>query len=245
MDNNVNNEKKDSGKNITIVILIILLLCSGGYIAYDKFLSNNVSKNSDDSKIEQQDEIIKDDKNDTISKSNFSTTNKAEIQSLGGYNYRLYVSKDGNAFLTFDNSLNTNNENVKKNIENLKNKYTLNEIKGYCNTEGDLAKEICPNGDSINSIKLDLTNVISAYDAVSGQDAFGNYIVFLMEDGSVSRVNLGKLFENGVLDIEKNVDGLSNIVTIVQSSSTGVPSGFYKILAIESNGTQHVLSTNP
>ena len=234
---NKDDGKASSGKSkvVIIVILFIVILCLSGYILYDKVFMVHTLEKKECVNEEIANEIVS-----TPIDSGFSSNNITEIQSLLGYFYDVIISKEGNVYLILTDD--QNSDIYKNNIDSLKSKYTLNEIKGYCNTDGELAKEICPNGDSINSIKLDLSNVIAAYDTKDGQEVYGNFITFLMEDGTISRISVGKMLQEGVVEIERNVDNLTNIVTIVQSSTTGVPSGSHRVLAIEKNGTQHILS---
>ena len=224
-------EKKSTGKTVVIVILLLALLGLGGYVVYDKFLNKETGKKTDEPKIKEE-----------VEKSvGFDITNKTMIQTLNGDAYRLYISKEGEALLTVESYDDNGNEDGKNIIAKLQKGYQLNELKGYCNVDSDLSKEICPDGDAIMSLKLNVNNVVAAYDTIGGQEPYSSYIIFLKSDGTISRLSKGDLFIDGKLDIENNVLGLKNIVTVVQSQSTGIPSGYNEILAIEKDGTQHPL----
>ncbi|MBR2832871.1 MAG: hypothetical protein IKE75_00260 [Bacilli bacterium] len=225
-------ENKSTGKTVIIVILLLSLLGLGGYVVYDKVLNKETGKKTNEQVTKEE----KQEKN-----TNFNLSKKTMIQRLNGDSYTLYISKEGEALLTVENYDDNQDETIKNTIAELQKEYQLNTLKGYCNTDGELAKEICPDGDAVKSIKLNIDNVVAAYDTKSGQELGGSYIIFLKSDGTISRLNIANLLYKGKLDIENNVASLKNIVTIVQSSSTGIPSGYAEVLAIEKDGTQHSL----
>ena len=223
-------------KNIVITILLIVVILMGGTFFY---LYTNQDKIFKKCEVEDTKEIIKN--KGQIEKNGFDIKNKSIIQALAGNNFIIYISKEGDAFLTinYDNQLsNENVENLKK-IESQYKSYTIN---GYCNTDGDLRKEICEDNDNVKSIKIDTNNVIAAYDTKNGQDVDSEKIVFLKSDGTIDALNIGSLIWSGQdMTVQKNVGDLKNIVTIAETITTGIPSGHHYTIAIERDGTQHNL----
>lgn len=223
-------------KNIVIVFLLIIIILMGGTLYYlyqnqDKILEKNQKvENKVDKKDDEKQQI------------NFDVKNKSIIQALRAEYSTIYISKEGNAFLTVDYNNNLNIKNI-EHLKKIQQQYTSNTINGYCNTEEpELRKEVCEDNDNVKSIKLDTKNVIAAYEAIDGQDATSYHILFLKNDGTIDALNLGDIiWNNGEVIIQKNIGNLSNIATIVQSSSVGVPSGSKYSIAIEKDGTQHSL----
>lgn len=220
-------------KNVVIIILCILLAVSLGYIAYEKVLTK------------QPKEIKTEEKKEETKKEDFAfdIKNKTNIQKLSVEQVDFYVSKEGNAYLALDeSSLDENlNIDIKQNFNKLKSQVQDNEIKGYCNEKEDeeRIKTACPKGDVVETIKLELDNVMYAYEINVGVDIYAWYIAFLKADGTISVLNLGSLLYDGKIEIENNFKGLKNIVTVVQTATTGCVSCSYDMIAIEKNGTEH------
>ncbi len=238
------NKKAGKGKIFAIIILVILLLGAVGYIAYDKFFTKEIKE------TEKAENNATKEKNETVNNNlGFNINNKSKLQHFNfwtgeGHDYHFYITKDGDVYLTAQYAQidNTNpNIKAKESIENLQKQYKDNTISGYCNVDGDLAKEICPNGDNIKSIKLNVENVIAGYNVNDGQEVWSTKIVFLNTNGTISLLRANNL-DDGNLEIENNINDLTNIVSIVQSGTTGVPHGTNQIMAIEKDGSEHILN---
>ena len=224
-------------KNIVIAILLIITVLLGGTLYYQYTNQNKI--------YEKCKEETKESKEQTTQKS-FDVKNKSIIQELvGNYDnfYRIYVSKEGDAFLTVSSTDNLPIEN-KEHIKKLQEQYTPNTINGYCNVdEPELRKDICEDNDNVMSIKLDTSNVIAAYNIINGQDTALEWVLFLKSDGTVDALNIGMIIWNKEeVIIHKNIGNLKNIVSIVETGTTGVPSGHRFGVAIENDGTQHDLT---
>lgn len=227
-------EKKSKGKTIAIIILFLSVLGLSGYIVYDKVLNKEVK------------EPVKTEKKENVKiEEGFNLDNKSEIQALTGNNYyKVYISKNGEAFLTIDNVDNEEDAEIKANITKLQNQYQDNTIEGICLTGDEQHdKEMCENGDVLKSIKLDIEDVVSAYDMILGQDIFAGGILFIKKDGTISSLSMDKLLGEGKAEIKNNLKNLKNIVTIVQSGTTNALSGHHQAIAIEKDGTQHVIDS--
>lgn len=241
----MDNEKKGTGKTIAIIVLVLLILGLGGYIAYDKMLSKKTSETIETTKTKS---VINEGKKD------FDINNKKMVQVLEGsysdeFGYEVYISNKGEAFLTVNSFDNSTNEDVKNNISIIKKQYQLNKIDGYCNINGEPVNDnndICPNNGAIESIKLDVDDVVAAYEGYNGQgDTSGLYVYFVKTDGTISGLEIGNaIYADGKLNIKNNIGGLKNIVSIASSRTTGLPSGYYYAMAIEKDGTQHDLANN-
>jgi len=219
-------EKKSKGKTVVIVILVLVILGLGGYIVYDKVLNKEI------------DEPVKTEKK---KEKGFNLDNKSEIQSLNSENYyEVYISKKGEAFLTIYTVDNMDQENpeIKANILKLQSQYKDNKIEGICLTgDEESDKTFCENGDVVKSIKLDIDNVVAAYDVKLGQEIYQGGIIFVKADGTISSLSMNQLLGEGKTEIKNNIKNLKKIVTIAQSSSFNA----FKAIAIENDGTEHII----
>ncbi len=199
------------GKGV-IIILALIIVGLGGYIVYNKL---NVDEN-------------------------FSLENKTEIQILTGPYYTLYITKQGEAYLTFTEL--SANDALAENVKKLQNQYQNNKIEGYCKASGAVAKQVCPKGDEVLSIKLDVDNVIAAYSLEFGHNITDYLIGFIKTDGTISALNIGEVLQGKQMQITNNVGDLQNIVSIAKSLTPVDKSGVRSTaLAIEKNGAQHDL----
>jgi len=171
----------------------------------------------------------------------FNLDNKSEIQSLNSENYyEVYISKKGEAFLTIYTVDNMDQENpeIKANILKLQSQYKDNKIEGICLTgDEESDKTFCENGDVVKSIKLDIDNVVAAYDVKLGQEIYQGGIIFVKADGTISSLSMNQLLGEGKTEIKNNIKNLKKIVTIAQSSSFNA----FKAIAIENDGTEHII----
>lgn len=74
-----------------------------------------------------------------------------------------------------------------------------------------------------------------------GQSEDGHYIIFLKADGTLSGLRVVDCLYNSKITVVNNINDLTNIVSVVQSTTSNGCSGAYQILAIENNGKQHAL----
>lgn len=90
-----NKKQKSTGKTVAIIILVVLLVCSLGYIAYDKVLSKSLNK--DKTEIdEKSNKVEKLDVNSRLVKNlyhNVSTGEMSEEESSCVFNF-MYPSSD-------------------------------------------------------------------------------------------------------------------------------------------------------
>ena len=222
-------EKTGKGKNIVIVILILIILSLAGYLIYNQLMN----------KKEQKKENIQVSEKES---SNFDLKNKSEIQTLEASDgYYIIIAKDGTVYLNVS-EINDSETSVFDNL--LKKQYQEYEIEDYCT---DIS---CPNGNKIQAVKLNVDNVVSAYKVINGQSPELYEIYFIKTDGTLSKINLGQIIYNATeqnnlnLEIENNINNLTNIVAITQSQSaiTMESSGYHYAIAIEKDGTTHNLN---
>ena len=234
------NEESGKGKSIIIVVLVLIILIMGGAFYYLFTNKDKIFEKCSCPEKKCAGQTVEDKKTDV----SFDSKNKSKVEVVSGNYFRVYISKDGNAFLTVsEDSTPINTRAEVSPIKKLQEKYTSNKIEGYCNVEGEARKDICEDGDSVKSIKLDTSNVIAAYKIINGQEVESEYVIFLKGDGTLDVLNIGSVIYGGQdINITKNLGGLENIVTIMQTSTTGIPSGYHYGLAIEKNGKQHELT---
>lgn len=228
-------------KNIIIALLMFLLFITVSYIVYYKFFNKKEHKVNEKKTITVQESIqepinnsdtnMKIDENRDIQIFMFGNTNRFEAYGT------TIVDKTGSVYLNvFDGS--SSSDTVKKSIANLNNQYQDYDIDGY--------QQIAKNNGEVrvfNGIKLPISNVVVAYELITGQSYQGWSIYFLKTDGTISRFSLGKtIYENdGNIILNDNIDNLTNIVSLSQSSSSTGYSDAHVVIAIEKDGTQHII----
>lgn len=223
-------EKKNKGK-VVIVILVLMVLGLGGYIVYDKVLNKEVNEPIKTEKKEEKKSEVD---------SGFNIEKKSELQALNISIGRVYITKDGDAFLTIDDFATQNIGMEKTAAEQLKKLQQKTAVEGYCGNQVSQIEGHCDSGNVVNSIKLDVDNVVSAYYLSMGQSIDMGKLMFVKQDGTISSIDFGALFDGKVV-VENNYKNLKNIVTVVQSATTSAASGYNQAIAIEKDGTQHIL----
>ena len=231
-------EKNVKIKNIIIVLLFILLAVSIGYICYDKLYEKKEPKIIKKKVITVQESI---ENNDT----NMKIDENRTIQTLmldDGIGFIIVDKKGGVYFYISENITGTHfdrdSEKVKQAVVNLQKQYQDYDIDGY----QQMAKN---NGETrlFKGIKLPISDVVAAYELVSGQSYQGWSIYFIKSDGTISRFSLGKtIYENnGDILLTNNVDELINITSLAQSISSSGYSEAREIIAIEKDGSEHII----
>lgn len=226
------------GKKVKILIcfLVIIIICLSGYIIYDKSLNKSLKK-----EINGCDKNINEKKTQhEFSNNDFNNSNKEQIQALSFDTGFAIVSKDGDVYINYydADSYGHDLNSLYPSLQAIKNTYQKYSIDGYHD-------EPCEGENNIyEGIKLPVSNIISVYDLISGQSSDGHYLYFLKEDGTISRFAVEKSLENynGTFEVEDNVDNLTNIVSIVQSNTVSGCSEAHEVMAIEKNGTQHIIN---
>lgn len=238
----MNEEKRKKG-NILIIILSLALIISIGYIAYDKVLSNNTAKEKGNTN-----EDIDYSKYKTITpetnEQSFKIGNERIIQSLHLKNFEnlfsanIIVSKEGEVYLNIEKGYDSNNAEYENKINNLKNEYKEYKIDGYGFDLGENG-----NYTTFKGIKLEISDVIAAYEGYSGNGGMNDWFLYLLKtDGTISEVNIYKFIENnGKVEINNNINNLKNIYTIIQSHTVDQPSGYYFDIAIDKDGNEHII----
>lgn len=237
--------KEGKGKkgNMLVIILSLALIISIGYIAYDKVISNNTTKEKGNTN-----EDIDYSKYKTITpetnEQNLKLGNERIIQSLHLKNFEnlfsanIIVSKEGEVYLNVEKGYDSNNTEYENKINNLKNEYKEYKIDGYGFDLGE-------NGNyaTYKGIKLEISNVIAAYEGYSGNGGMNDWLLYLLKtDGTISGINMYKFIENnGKVEIINNINSLKNIYTIVQSHTVDQPSGYYFDIAIDKDGNEHII----
>lgn len=228
------NKKNGKGMVIAVVILFLLVLGLGGFIAYDKFYSKSSSEINKNENLNSNEEL---DKNVLDSNPKISISNKNFIQSLSFDSGGVLVDIDGNVYITFydqDTYGGDLRQRYGDNLQKLKNMYNKYEVKGYhtnpCDGEAELYE----------GIKLNLEKIISAYYMMQGHA--DRYLIFIKEDGTLSALDIEKTLSSGTIILKEKIDNLENIVSVVQSGTVTGCSEANEITALEADGTSHIIN---
>ena len=204
------NQNNNRGLVTLIVILLLLVLGLGGYIVYDKLLSNNSESN-----------IGSNNANNSTTLYSYNLTKRTTNQATNQGYIEVLVDTDGNAYLyTVGNLDGTNDSQLKANIKKLEGLFEMYSPKGY-NSHGST---------ELKAYKLNMTNVLTTYYVHMGNGGFG-YFVFVKENGKLSYLSYDNLIKNGEVEL-KDVDNIENVVSVVENTYSMTP------YAITLNGSE-------
>ena len=193
-----------------VIVLFLIILGLGGYIVYDKVLSNNAESNTEGNNATSSTTLYSYD----LTK---RTTNQATRQ---GY-IEILADTDGNAYLYTSGNLDYENDSqLKTNIKKLEGQFEMYSPKGY-NSYGST---------ELKAYKLNVTNVLTTYYVHMGNGGF-SYFVFVKENGKLSYLSYDKLINNGEIQL-KDANNLENVVAVVENTYSMTP------YAITSNGSE-------
>ena len=203
--------------NPLIVVIIILSLALVGVISftiYDKLINKEQTPTTNSNQTNTTSQTV----NYT-----YKVANRKTVQAL--YSSKCNVSMSllsdvkGNAYLSVhtvgascsvsDSELNNANKIIGKMVNN--------KVSGYSDIEGN---------DTLNSVKLDIANVLTIYKQGMGQYQ-NDYFYFVKENGTISYLRVNDIFEKGEIII-RDIEGIKNVVSIV-SNSYGEGNSVYAI----------------
>ena len=202
-------EKKNTGLVILVIVLLVALLGTSGFIVYDKVLSKKTVENID----------VNNTNNDVIN--NNEEKNNDNSYQIFADNLKDQISK-----------YNSNNQSYQYiNNDIVKGGYVV-----YLNEKGSLFvkyfdKEL---NDNYGDYKI-ADNVLSFYAINVGQDV-GNMLYFINEDGTVGSADTEYgIGTNNQITIKKDI-GYRNIVSIVNGIFGDEYSGLHGPIFIDING---------
>lgn len=197
------NQKSNKVLVVLLILFIIITILLGCYIIFSK---NSTNKNVNNS---QKNDGTSDNVSNVVnSEYNYNLTKRTTTQAVKESTYKMKVTVDteGNVYLDCNDSVinNVKNENIKKNLTNLRSKYDV------------YFPEDHPEDDkSNNAYKLDIDKVMTAYYIELGNFGYG-YFVFVKENGTISYISILSILENGEINV-KDVDTIKNVVSIVNN----------------------------
>ena len=222
-------------RKIYLFIMVLMAIVATGGFVYFGFIKDEceVSTNTKTS----SEESVKTKEKEKV---DFNVENKSLVQkiSVSAGNMDIIVGSDGNVYATFYFA-DEDSEKIKTAITKFQGQYKNYNVDGY-----NFDVESCENGKNniLSGIKLDVDGVISAYEVFDdSKEDLNFYVLFLKNDGTVSALDVSKVFEGDKINIQDNFNNLNNIVTVVNSISSTGCSENYQALAIEKNGSQHVI----
>lgn len=236
-------QEQDKRISVTKLILVILVLILGTCLFYEKFLAKE-DKCDEKNDIE---EALETEKTPKVAKKYIQDFSNSTLDN----NVKIIISKEGEAFITYDydyyDCISNKKEeessicdDYKASADRLEKKYKKYEIDGYyevVTTENGFENDY---NRKFYGIKLPLIDVVAVYDGAMGIDVDTAYYLFLKRDGTISSLSYSYLVNQGDIKITNNVCKLNNIVALAKSNGNGQTGG--TMLAIDKNGQRHLLA---
>lgn len=166
-----------------LVLFIITTFLFGGYIIFSRGKTANSDQKGSDI--------------------NYNLTKRTMVQAVREGSIEIVVDTKGNAYLTLIGNLDYE-ENIQKNLINLKGKYNV--YFPLNNPEED---------GTLNAYKLEVEKVLTAYYVHMGNGG-SSYFVFVKENGMLSYLSYDNLVNLGEVNI-KNIDNLRGIVSVIEN----------------------------
>lgn len=166
-----------------LVLFIITTFLFGGYIVFSRGKTANSDQKGSDI--------------------NYNLTKRTMVQAVREDSIEIVVDTKGNAYLTLIGNLDYE-ENIQKNLINLKGKYNV--YFPLNNPEED---------GTLNAYKLEVEKVLMAYYVHMGNGG-SSYFVFVRENGMLSYLSYDNLVNLGEVNI-KNIDNLRGIVSVIEN----------------------------
>ncbi len=197
-------EKK--GNIFLIVVLSLLVIALGGYIAYDKL---NSKQNNNDNITNQPNTTTTDINSNSEISYNYTISKRNDIQKVRKGYIELITDKKGDVYLyTVGNLDSEADSTLKTQIQSLIKQFKFYSPDGWTGYDEESSK-------GVNSYKLNISNVLTTYHVYMGNGGF-SYFIFVKENGNISYMSYEKLLENTLFDI-KNIDNLNNISFVVEN----------------------------
>lgn len=166
-----------------LVLFIITTFLFGGYIIFSRGKTANSDQKGSDI--------------------NYNLTKRTMVQAVREGSIEIVVDTKGNAYLTLIGNLDYE-ENIQKNLINLKGKYNV--YFPLNNPEED---------GTLNAYRLEVEKVLMAYYVHMGNGG-SSYFVFVRENGMLSYLSYDNLVNLGEVNI-KNIDNLRGIVSVIEN----------------------------
>ena len=167
-----------------LALFIITTFLFGGYIIFSRGKTANSDQKGSDI--------------------NYNLTKRTMVQAVREDSIEIVVDTKGNAYLTLIGNLDYE-ENIQKNLINLKGKYNV--YFPLNNPEED---------GTLNAYKLEVEKVLMAYYVHMGNGG-SSYFVFVRENGMLSYLSYDNLVNLGEVNI-KNIDNLRGIVSVIENT---------------------------
>ena len=219
-------KSKNTGLVVTIIILVVALLGTSGFIVYDKFINTTPNEKKEE-KVEDNN---KEDNTETEVSNDFSkysneitsfnkNNNIFKMYKLDECNISFVLTPNGDVYLTDIN--NNDYSEIEDKIVNIPN-YQL-------------------YGEDVKGYKLDISNIISMGVYHLGNDGT-SIAIFIKDNGDVYYINLGIITPETKLQnfMSKNIN-----MDIIESKLKNIvkfdnPSGeAWEIYAIDINGNTY------
>lgn len=238
-------EKETKKTSLLTIVLVILLLVSLGYIAYDKFIKKEdivvtdckSLTDEEKQKIEEEQkeqEEKEETKTETKEEKKEETTNTDYVKNFYnnmvknrtvvadyGKGISIVLDKKGNVYY---------NASEVKNAVGKKDSYSLD---GYVAGPDEKTGKL---SNVFNGYKLDISNVVQIHHAESGNGGY-EYYILIKADGTIGRLvylqNDRQKSEIEIIEFKETVSGYKNIVSVEQAN--GWDAHDFKLIDIDGN----------
>lgn len=214
-------KKSNKGLVFLVVILLFTSLGLGGYIVYDKVLNkdNNPKVDETTSKEEniEENDNSEEEQEDVTTKTRTTQILRVTSALRGAKGGTIVVTKEGTVYF-----IPSENQKELEGIEKI-GTYGEYELEDYITGLGwDEVNQKTIEDHKFNGYKLNLENVVSAYDIEIGNSGeYQNYF-FVKEDGTVDMLKFELASVGKITTVfEKNVTEHPNIVSVTQSGGFG------------------------
>ena len=196
-------EKKNTGLIVFIVILLLLVLGLGGFIVYDKVLSDKTTDNKNNNGTSNTN-------CPTENQYKYDVSKRKQTQVIKTQYLQVIVDTAGDAYVSVIAYP----------------KYSGNDKNNLIKFEKTF-KEYAPEGtwyfdpgepDTISAYKLNVGKILSVSYVDVGNGGTGGYI-FIKENGTLSFFLDNSIFGTGNIEV-KNIEGIKNVVSIQQATAS-------------------------
>lgn len=198
-------------KNIVIIILSVVILGLGGYLVYDKVLSDDNKESNNKVEESNNEELI-----ENKQEENKEKVNKTETQVLQFYPSSIAIVNNGEVYVNVSGSTpeidNLYGDGTYQTLIATRNKYVE-----YTFDDFDVLDQF---NNNFKGLKLNIKDVQAVYSYARGQVYDSYYGLFLLKnDNTVHGISLYSLITGKTQTTE--ISNLKGIVKFVTKSSDG------------------------
>lgn len=205
-------KRGSAGVTLLICLLFILVIAMAVWMVLDK---TNIIQNNASNGTNKGNENISNVNNQNNENSNDNNTSNSELEAI---NDTLCISTNDLGEIYIEKNRNNvyykPESNITLNIVSTNYIHNTTYNPDPYNTMTDL---------TFTGYKLDLEDVQAAYAVRFGNGGYDYSIIFVHKDGTISEMNFEDSHSSGKINVTltKNIQGISNIVSVVQNKTFG------------------------